>query len=149
MRKVVYAIIAVLSVGAARAGERLSSDELKAFYTDTTISGVHFKLGPVKTYYGPDGSVHSRSDSGKERIGKWWIDEGSGKRCIRWNNKSKDFCHYTDRNGDGTHTLIHGKNGKRLVEIVGAHRAGRGESPSSEGKDIAIHNRLPRSIPLS
>lgn len=117
MRKIVYVAAAMLSLSSVHASERLSSDELKAFYSDATISGVHFKLGPGKTYYGLDGSVHSKSKSGKERIGKWWVDEGSGKRCIRWNNKNKDLCHYTERNGDGTHTLVHGKNGKRLVEI--------------------------------
>ena len=117
MKKIVCAVVTMLSVCSAHAGERLSSDELKAFYTDTTISVVHFKLGPGQTYFGADGSAHSKSDSGNERIGKWWIDEGAGKRCIRWNNKNKNFCHYTERNGDGTHTLVHGKNGKRLVEI--------------------------------
>lgn len=117
MKKIVCAITATLFIGSVHAGEQLSSNELKAFYSDTTIFGVHFKRGPGKTYFGPDGSVHSKSDSGKERIGKWWIDEGSAKRCIRWNDNKKDLCHYTERNGDGTHTLIHGKNGKRLVEI--------------------------------
>lgn len=117
MKKIVCAVVSLLAVCSAHAGERLSSDELKAFYTDATISGVHFKLGPGKTYFGADGGVHSKSDGGKERIGKWWIDDAAGKRCIRWNSKNKDLCHYTERNGDGTHTLIHGKNGKRLVEI--------------------------------
>jgi len=117
MKKTVCAVATMLSVCSAHAGERLSSEELKAFYTDTTISGVHHKLGPGKTYFGADGLVQSKSDNGKERIGKWWIDKSSSKRCLRWNHKNKEFCHYTERNEDGTHTLVHGKNGKRLVEI--------------------------------
>lgn len=69
MKKVFCAVVAMLSIGVAHAGERLSSDELKAFYSETTIVGVHFKLGPGRTYFGADGSVHSKSDGGKERIG--------------------------------------------------------------------------------
>ncbi len=117
MKKMIFALVSLAAVGTAQAGERLGNDELKSYYTDQTITNVHFKLGPGKAYFGPDGSVHSKSDNGNERIGKWWIDEGSNKRCIRWNNKNKDFCHYTERNADGTHTLIHGKNGKKIVEM--------------------------------
>jgi len=118
MRKIVYFAAAMLSVSSVHAGDRLSADEAKAFFSDTTIFAVHPKHGPGKTYFGPDGGVQSKSDNGTERVGKWWIDESSGKRCIRWNNEDKNFCHYLERNADGTHTLIHGKNGKRLVEIT-------------------------------
>lgn len=119
MKKKIVALLflSFACVANVNAGERLTNDELKEFYTDKTLTGVHFKLGPGKTYFGADGSAHSKADSGNERIGKWWIDEDSNKRCIRWNGKNKDFCHYTERNDDGSHTLIHGKNGKRLVEI--------------------------------
>jgi hypothetical protein len=99
------------------AGERLTSDELKALYTDKTIVGVHFKRGPGKSYYAPDGTIRSKRDNGSERMGKWWIDEAAAQRCVRWSDENKDLCHYTERNGDGTHTLIHSKDGKRLVEI--------------------------------
>lgn len=116
--KLFLSIFLLLStIGITYAGERLNNDELKSFYSDKTLSGKHHKLGTGKTYYGQDGSVHSMSDKGKERIGKWWIDEKSNKRCIRWDHKNKDFCHYTERNDDGTYTLIHGKNGKELVQI--------------------------------
>ena len=125
MSKILIALGLVLVNGSALAGERLSSSELKDFYTDTTIHGVHSKLGPGKTYFGADGSVHSISESGSERIGKWWIDEASDKRCIRWNNKSKDFCHYTERNSDGTYALIHGKKGKKLVEIASTEKGNK------------------------
>ena len=122
MRKAICFVSMIFMVASIHAGERLTSDELKSFYTDPTISGVHFKLGPGKTYFSPDGAVHSKSESGKERIGKWWIDDDSNKRCIRWNDKNNDFCHYTERNGDGTHTLIHGKKGKKLVEITSTQK---------------------------
>lgn len=46
MKKVIYAAAVLFSVGIAHAGERLSGDELKEFYSDTTLSGVHLKLGP-------------------------------------------------------------------------------------------------------
>ncbi len=122
MKKALSIAVASFIFGSSvvTAGERLSNDELKSFYTDKTVTTVHFKLGPGKTYYGADGSIHSKSDSGDERIGKWWIDEGSNKRCVRWDNKNKDFCHYTEKNSDGTHTLIHGKNGKKIVELKSA-----------------------------
>jgi len=96
---------------------RLNNEELKAFYTDKTHITVHHYCGPGKTYFGSDGSLISKSDSGEVLIGKWWIDSGSNTRCIRWNHANKDFCHYTQRNTDGTHTLVHRKNGKKLVEI--------------------------------
>ena len=120
---VVFAI--VLLAGYVQAGERLTGDELRQFYTDTTLFNVHPKLGPGKTYFGPDGGVHSKSESGKERIGKWWIESGSDKRCIRWDNKNEDFCHYTERNDNGTHTLVHGRDGKRLVEIKSTQKGNR------------------------
>lgn len=122
MKKAVCIVLLPLLAGAAHAGERLTGDELKSFYTDTTISGVHHKLGPGKTYFGPDGKVQSKSESGTERVGKWWIDESSDKRCVRWDDQDKDLCHYTERNGDGTHTLVHGKKGTKLVQIKAAQK---------------------------
>jgi hypothetical protein len=117
MKKTICVFVSLVAIGIAQAGERLSNDELKSYYTDQTINAVHFKLGPMKAYFGADGSVHSKSDSGNERIGEWWIDEGSNKRCVRWNGNNKDLCHFVERNADGTHTLIHGKNGKKIVEM--------------------------------
>ena len=63
--------------------------------------------------------VRSVSASGEERAGKWWIDEGTDMRCLRWSDKREDFCRYTEKNQDGTHTLAHPKSGKKLVEIAG------------------------------
>ena len=117
MKKSIYVVVAMLTFGIAHAGEQLSSDALKELLTDKTVTGEHFRHGLTKTYYGTDGSVQSESDSGKQRVGKWWIDEDSNKRCIRWDHKNKDFCHYIEKNGDGSYTIIHGKKGKRLVEI--------------------------------
>ena len=111
------ALSAFFTVGIAHAGDRLEGDELKEFWTNKTIVGTHHKLGAIKTYHGSDGVVHSKSNAGAERIGKWWIDESSNKKCIKWNHKNKYGCHYTENNGDGTYTLIHGKKGKKLVEI--------------------------------
>jgi hypothetical protein len=117
MSKVVCLFVSLAAVVTAQAGERLSNDEMQSYYTDRTVNTVHFKLGPGKTYFGSDGSVHSKSDNGNERIGKWWVNEDTNKRCVRWNNENKDFCHYTEKNPDGTHTLVHGKNGKKIVEM--------------------------------
>lgn len=117
MNKIIYILSMMVMFGTATAGEQLSGDELKAFFTDKTIVGVHFKSGSGKTFYGSDGKVKSQSDNGKTRSGKWWIEEGSNQRCVRWDNKPKDLCHFLERNGDGSYTLIHGKKGKKLVEI--------------------------------
>lgn len=100
------------------AGERLSNEALKALYTGKTLTTVHFKLGPGKTYFAADGSVRSVRESGNERVGKWWIDEAANMRCVRWDGDGKDLCHYTEKNEDGTHTLVRSKDGKRLVEIL-------------------------------
>jgi len=115
--KITLALSLLLAVGLANAGERLKGDELHEFWTDKTIVGTHHKLGEIKTYHGSDGVVHSKSHAGAERVGKWWIDESSNKKCTKRNHKNKPGCHYTENNGDGTHTLIHGKNGKILVHI--------------------------------
>ncbi|MES9869048.1 MAG: hypothetical protein ABW153_09225 [Sedimenticola sp.] len=100
--------------GATIAGERLDNEALKAFYTDRTTIAENHKYGSVKTYFAADGTITSIGSDSK-RVGKWWID--GDKRCVQWNNKKKAFCHYTEKNEDGTHTLVHFKNGKRLVEI--------------------------------
>ena len=116
--KIIILVLSVsLGVGIAHAGERLEGDQLRDFWTNKTIVGDHYKLGAIKTYHSSSGSVHSKSDSGAERIGKWWIDYSSNKKCIKWNHKNKAGCHYTERNSDGTYTIIHGKKGKKLVVI--------------------------------
>lgn len=114
MKKIIIIIPALLLAGSAMAGERLNDSELEALLSDKTLTGEHFKRGSVKTYYSADGKVTSKSD-GASREGKWWVEDG--KRCIRWTHKNKDFCHYIERNGDGTYTLVHSKKGKKLVEI--------------------------------
>lgn len=112
-----FAVTATLIAATAHAGEKLTADELKAFYTDKTVTGVHHKRGLTRTYFAPDGSVHSKAENGTERTGKWWIDEQANTRCVRWNHRAKDFCHYLEREDDGSLVMIHGKKGKRLVEI--------------------------------
>jgi hypothetical protein len=74
---------------------------------------VHFKLGPGKSFYGEDGTMISHSESGTKRQGSWSVE--GDKRCADLGGKNK--CHYVERNDDGSHTLIHGKKGKRLVEF--------------------------------
>ena len=39
-------------------------------------------------------------------------------RCIRWDNKDKDLCRYTEKNEDGTHSLIRPKDRKHVVEFT-------------------------------
>lgn len=118
MKKIICLLLFLMASGLASAGDRLTGDELKMFYADKTVFGVHFKSGARKTYFGTDGTVHSKSDKGAELLGKWWISDDGDKRCVKWNHKAKDLCHYTERNKDGTHTLVHGKKkGKKLVEI--------------------------------
>jgi len=121
MQKVILFFAATMIVGIAHAGKRLTGNELKSFYTDTTLSGVHFRFGQSKTYFAPDGSVQTSSDGKGNTVGKWWI-KAPDKRCIRWNHKNKDLCHYTERNSNGTYTLVHGKSGIKLVEINSAQK---------------------------
>jgi hypothetical protein len=108
--------LALVFPGTAVSGERLSGEELKAFYTDKTMVWTHFRTGAARHYYGPDGTVTMKRD-GEERSGKWWIDRTGTMRCVRWENRRDDRCHYTQRNADGTHTIIHSRNGERIVEI--------------------------------
>ena len=116
LKKIGILGVAMIS-GAVYAGDRLTGEDLQQFYQGKTLFVVHHKNGPTKSYFASDGSLRSLSDSGKERVGKWWIDTGKNLRCVRWNNKNKNFCHHTERNSDGTHTLVHSGNGKKLVEI--------------------------------
>lgn len=116
---------AAMLAGGVQAGERLTADELRAFYSGKTVTGEHFRRGLSHTYYDPDGSVRSVSEDGTERLGKWWIDEEEDKRCVRWNHKARNFCHYVERDDDGSYVLIHGGKGKRLVEIRGSEDGNR------------------------
>lgn len=118
MKKIVVACMCAFSTTPAVSGERMSNEELKEFYTEKTLIGIHHKNGPGKAYYGADGTAHVISDAGKERIGKWWIDEPRNLRCVKWSHKDKKNCHITERNGDGTHSLIHRKKGKELVKFI-------------------------------
>ena len=120
MKKIVIACMCAVLATPAVSGERMSNEEMKTFYSGKTLTAIHFKNGPGKTYFGADGKAHSMSDGGIERIGKWWIDEDRNMRCVRWNSKNKDFCRYTEKNDDGTHTLIRPEDGKRLVEFTGS-----------------------------
>ncbi len=101
----------------ANAGERLEGDVLEAFWKDKTMVGTHHKLGPIKTFHGADGRVHSKAASGSERKGKWWIGKNRERKCIRWQGDGKKRCHFTVLNADGSHALIHGKKGHRIVAI--------------------------------
>ncbi len=40
-------------------------------------------------------------------------------RCVRWENKRKDFCHYIEWRDDGAHSLIQFKTDKGLVKFGG------------------------------
>ena len=113
MKKTLLITLTFLAIGVTQAGERLNNEQLKALYTGKTLINENLRLGPAKTYFGEDGTVHSKAESGTERIGKWWID--GDKRCIRWNHKNKNFCLYTEKNDDGTHSMV--KNGKTVVII--------------------------------
>lgn len=111
----VWMMGAVLAVSVAHAGERLNEAELKEFYEGNTVSGVHKTRGMTHSYYAADGSVQSKGEDGTKRSGKWWIEDG--KRCVRWDHKAKDFCHYVERNDDGSYALVHSSKGKKLVDI--------------------------------
>ncbi|MCW8930751.1 MAG: hypothetical protein OQL19_10980 [Gammaproteobacteria bacterium] len=125
MKSKISILLIILACSNAYAGDRLKGDELKEFWTDKTIIGVHHKMGAIKTYHSEDGSVHSKSSSGAVRNGKWWIDESSNKKCIKWDHKNKKGCHYTEVNQNGTHTLVHGKKGKKLVEIQSSEKGNK------------------------
>jgi hypothetical protein len=118
MKRIIAVCAFCLLTAPAFSGERMTNEELRAFYTGKTLTAVHHKNGPGKTYFGADGSAHSIADSGKERVGKWWIDEDKNMRCVRWDDAKRDFCRYTERNADGTYSLIHPKSGKLLVEFT-------------------------------
>lgn len=112
--------IVILTLGfstMAQANERLSNEELKAFYSDKTLVGVHWEKGPGRGYFGADGSFHEKRDNGTENTGKWWIDEANNSRCLHIDGNPKAFCHPTVRKNDGTHALVHFKSGKVLVEF--------------------------------
>ena len=117
MKKIILIFIAMMIGVTANAGERLKASEIKEVLTDQTFSALHIKLGPAKVYYGADGSVRRVSDDGSERKGKWWVDEDFNLRCVRWDDKDKNFCHYVEKNDDGTYTIVHSKKGTRIVEM--------------------------------
>lgn len=44
------------------------------------------------------------------------VESAYAQMCVQWDNDGKHRCRYTEKNEDGTHTLIHGEKGKVLVE---------------------------------
>jgi hypothetical protein len=100
------------------AGERLNSQQLKEFFTNKTIIGQHKKFDGIKTYFAADGTVHSITQYGKERMGKWWIEEKNNTRCIKWHHKNKNFCHYAIKNDDGTYKIQHSIKDITIVNIT-------------------------------
>lgn len=97
--------------------QKLSSDEVRVFFSDHTMNGVRLKNSKeFKSYWNPDGTVQWKS-GWNSREGEWWINELNGTRCVKWKTKKRTFCPYLVRNEDGTHSLIHAKNGRRLVTI--------------------------------
>ncbi|WP_139349952.1 hypothetical protein [Thioalkalivibrio denitrificans] len=109
-------VLILMFPATAVSGERLTGEELKAFYTDKTMVWTHFRTGPARHYYGPDGTVTMKRDD-EERTGRWWIHRNGTMRCVRWDNRRDDRCHYTQRNADGTHTLVHSRRGDSIAEI--------------------------------
>lgn len=118
MKKIIAISVCGLMAAPVFSGERMTSEEMRAFYSGKTLTTHHFKTGPGKAFFDADGSVRSLSDDGKERIGKWWIDEARNMRCVRWNSRNKDLCRYTERNADGTHSLVRPDDGRRLIEFT-------------------------------
>ena len=119
------AISGCLVAAPALAGERMTNDEMRALYSGNTITVVHHKRGPGKAYFAADGRVKSISESGSKRVGRWWIDEERNMRCVRWDHKDKDFCRYTEKNDDGTFTLVKPENGKQLVHYLSVEEGDR------------------------
>jgi len=117
MNKILCLLFMLVIMGTAHAGERLSNDELKSYYTDMTITAFHFmRKEPEMFYFGSDGTAHKKIAGGEEVGGKWWIDEKSNMVCYIWDNKNTTFCLVTEQNNDGTYSQTTGR-GKSLYEI--------------------------------
>lgn len=118
MKKTLYLLVFSLYLGTAYAGERLSNDELKSYYTDVTITAVHFmREEPEKFYFGSDGTAHKRLAGEEPVSGTWWIDDKTNMICTKWNNKNKTFCLYTERDNDGNYNQTGKRPGKILYVI--------------------------------
>ena len=119
MKKILCLLIFTFIMGTAYAGERLSNDELKSYFTGMTITALHFmRNDPEKFYFESDGVAYKKVGSEAAVSGTWWIDEKSNMICTEWNNKkNKTFCLYTELDNEGNYYQTGKRPGKVLYEI--------------------------------
>jgi hypothetical protein len=118
MKNILYLLIFTIIPGTAYAGERLSNDELKSYFTGMTITALHFmRNDPEKYFFESDGVAYKKAGSEEAVSGTWWIDETTNMICTKWNNKNKTFCFYTELDGEGNYYQTGKTPGKVLYEI--------------------------------
>ena len=118
MKKLLCLLISIFILETAYAGERLSNDALKTYFTGMTITMLHFmRQDPEKFYFGSDGLASKKVGSEEVVSGTWWIDEKLNMVCTKWNNKNKTFCLYTEVDNEGNYSQTGKRPGKVLYEI--------------------------------
>lgn len=98
------ALLALTYPLAGTAAERLSGNELKALITGNTVEGKSMKGVRSKTFFSPDGAVHSERD-GESYQGKWWVDE-DGRRCRQWDGDSAVSCRVILKGDKGNYRVM-------------------------------------------
>jgi len=118
MKKTLCLLIFTFVLGPVYAGERLSNDELKSYFTGMTITALHFmRKDSEKFYFGADGIAHKKIGSEEAVSGTWWVDEKLNMICTKWSNKNKTFCLYTEMDNEGHYSQTGTRPGKVLYEI--------------------------------
>ncbi len=100
----------------------LKGDELRAFFSDVTMKGKHFKKGKATAYWSTDGTYYCKFKGGQIEKGSWSVKGNSYKRCVK-TSSGKKWCNRVGVNSDGTYG-IYKPNGKKKVCAVTSVKKG-------------------------
>jgi hypothetical protein len=112
MKNLILTVLTLVLLNTAFA-QRLNNQELQEFYTNRTLIGEHYRLGKTKGYFAPNGKYKCIFENGKSKSGKWNIEDD--RRCFT--SGGKKLCYYTNKNSDGTYSIISIKKDKEICII--------------------------------
>jgi len=123
MKKMIVGILLVLisATSIVHAEKQLTGDEVKTLFSDMSWDGVNeLKEKEFKAYASPEGRHMVRLSSGKEKRGKWFVDEHT-RHCVeRTHLKCGNIfdmgsgVYHKKMNGVHTHTLSNFQKGNQF-----------------------------------
>ena len=100
-------------------GRRLSSEEIRALFSERVVVGYHENQDyDFRSYYDAEGRFASlRLGDAAPREGRWWVTE-EDRLCIRWVVGDEDICRSIVADGDGGYRKVRIRRTGRDVTII-------------------------------